>query len=212
MSLIRSFYLAMAALSPLAAASPGHGSWAEEDFPPGEITQIDCGLIALHTLLALEERPTSMKSLRSRLPASRPQGYSMAEIQDASQHFGLTLKGVRLPRSDRAPYLPSIVYVEREDHGHFLVVRPVGHSGNLVQVIDSTGDPVVLDAVDLYASNQWTGLALLPVRPNWPLRTAVGLLIISSFSFVVLLVANRYRPAREGASRPSEPVASGRTS
>lgn len=133
----------------------------------------------------------------------------MAELREAARACGLTLVGVRLPRSGHAPDRPALVFLEGEDHGHFLVVRPVGHSGKLIQVIDSIGDPVVMDAADLYASNQWTGLALVPVRPNWPLRIAVGLMILSGFSFVLLLAASRSRAAREGPARASISTDSG---
>jgi ABC-type bacteriocin/lantibiotic exporter with double-glycine peptidase domain len=164
--------------------------------PPSDIAKYDCGTIALHTLLALDGRATPIDTLRTRLPAPSSRGHSMAELRDAARSFGLTLTGVKLSRSGRAPDRPALVFLKRDDHGHFLVVRPVGHSGKLIQIIDSTGDPIVRDAVDLYASPQWTGLALVPARPNWPLRVAVSLLTVSGLVFVVLLLASRYLTVR----------------
>ena len=120
----------------------------------------------------------------------------MAELRDAARSFGLTLTGVKFSQSSRAPDRPALVFLKQDDHGHFLIVRPVGHSGKLIQIIDSVGDPIVVDAVNLYASPQWTGLVLIPVRPHWPLRVAFGMLTISGLAFVVLLGANRYRAVR----------------
>ncbi len=70
----------------------------------------------------------------------------------------------------------------------------MGHSGKLIQIIDSTGEPIVMDAVNLYASPRWTGLALMPVRPNWPFRIALGGLAVSGLTLVVLLFGvSRFR-------------------
>ncbi len=59
-----------------------------------------------------------------------------------------------------------------------------------------------MDAVDLYASNLWTGLALIPIRPNWPLRIAVVSMSAFGFSFALLLAARKFRPFREVPSGP----------
>ncbi len=175
------------------AFSTAPGGWADDTGPPSDIAKYDCGTIALHTLLALEGRSIRIETLRTRLPAPGPQGRSMAELRDAARACGLSLMGVKLARTDRAPDRPALVFLNRDEHGHFLVVRPVGHSGKLIQIIDSTGDPMVMDATDLYASPRWTGLALLPVRPNWPLRIAIAGLTVSGLTLVLRLVASRFR-------------------
>ena len=184
----------MAFLDAPAALASGTG-------PPSDIKKYDCGTIALHTLLAIEGRATRIDVLQACLPSPSPRGYSMAELRDAAQAFGLPLMGVKLPRGDRAPDCPALVFTKRDGHGHFLVTRPVGHSGKLVQIIDSIGDPIVMDAVDLYASRQWTSLALIPIRPNWPLRFAIGVLVVSSLTFVLHLIASRSRAAWRSTPR-----------
>lgn len=195
--------IATSALLFLFASYQSFGCQAEENRARGEVLSYDCGTIAVHTVLALEGRAMPIDTLRAHLPAPSPKGHSMAELRAAAKACGLALTGVKLPRSNDAPDRPALVFLKQEDHGHFLVVRPVGHSGKLIQVIDSTGDPVVMDAVDLYASSQWTGLALIPVRPNWPLRIALGSTVFSGFAFVLLLAASRSRAARGGAAGPS---------
>jgi len=127
----------------------------------------------------------SIDALESHLPPRERTGRSMSDLRDTARAFGLTLTGVKLTRSDRAPDRPALVFLRREDHGHFLVVRPVGHSGKLVQIIDATGDPTVIDAANLYASPQWTGLALVPSRTNWPFRLAVGILVAGCVTLIL---------------------------
>jgi hypothetical protein len=189
----------LAALAWIAVVQVGAGT-AGETTPANQLNTFDCGTIALHNLLSLEGRATHIEKLGALLPVIGAKGHSMAELRDAARACGLVLIGVRLRKRNHAPDRPALVYLQREDHGHFLVVRPVGHSGRLIQVIDLIGDPVVMDATDLYASNQWTGLALVPVRPNWPLRIAAGLMIIFGCSLVLLLATVRYRAAKVGES------------
>lgn len=188
----RVFLAAVAVTNLTAGASLSRVSGASEELrPPSEIAQYDCGTIALHSLLVLEGSQTPINQLRVRLSATTHGGLSMADLRDAAWTFGLDLTGVRLPPSGDALDRPAIVFLRGRDHGHFLVVRPVGHSGKLIQVIDSTGGPLVMDAVDLYASEQWTGLALVLSRPNWPLRLAVGAMVVFGSTFLVVLVVSR---------------------
>ncbi len=90
----------------------------------------------------------------------------MADLRDAARAHGLVLTGVTLRRDGAAPDRPALVFMKREGHGHFLIIRPVGHSGRLVQIIDTIGDPSITDAAELYATPQWTGIALVPTRHN----------------------------------------------
>ena len=107
-----------------------------------------------------------------------------------------------LARGDRAPDRPAIAFLERDGHGHYAVVRPVGHSGKLVQIIDAAeGDPIVMDATDLYALRQWTGLALVPRRPNWPFRVAAGAAAIACFSLIAILFVRPILSRRIGGRR-----------
>lgn len=143
----------------------------------GPAPVFDCGTLALHQLLQLEGCPTDLLVLSSRLPDPPPRGHSMKALRDAARTCGLSLRGVLVSKSARALDRPAIVFLRRRDHGHFIVVRPIGHTGKLVQVIDPNETPDVVDAADLYASPDWTGLALIPDRPNWPARIAASLLV-----------------------------------
>jgi len=154
----------------------------------------DCGTLSLYHLLQLEGRPTSLEAVERCLrQTGSERQFSLAQLRDAARAFGLRLRGVTLSASDRAPDQAAIVYVDWQPHGHFLLVRPVGHTGTLVQVIDSTRAPYVIDAAGLYASPEWTGLALIPHRPNWPARFAGAMALASG---VVLVWPKGLSPRR----------------
>jgi hypothetical protein len=92
------------------------------------------------------------------------------------------------------------VFLARGRHGHYVVLRPVGHTGKLVQVLDPNEEPVVLDAARLYASPEWTGLALVPARPNWTARV-VGTIGAAALAVLgVARLARRRRGATGGAT------------
>lgn len=148
---------------------PSFGSGSER-----EETRLDCGVLALHTLLALEGRETTLGTIEAALPPSPVGGYSLAQLQDAARTCGLSLDGLQLARGKRAPDRPALLHLKRGPHGHFVVVRPVGHSGQLVQVLDVAEEPFVTDAAEISASPEWTGLALVPRRRAWV--TQVGYL------------------------------------
>lgn len=155
---------AFVALATLAVAV---GVRAEE--VDSESAIYDCGTRSLYAILRLEGRSCDLTALSASLPSPAPlDGYSLLQLREAARRCGLDSMGVALKRSESACDRPILAYVKRNGHGHFLVVRPVGHTGRLVQVIDGYRPPEVLDAADLYASPEWTGLALIPTRPNWP--------------------------------------------
>lgn len=123
----------------------------------------DCGVRALFLLHRLEGQPTRLDDLRQALPNPTPDGLSMLRLKEASYAHGLALDGVRIRRADdiRGPLL---VFLKSGSHGHFVVVRPVGHSGRLIQVIDPSDDVDVFEADKVLRSPAWTGLALRPTR------------------------------------------------
>lgn len=159
--------------------------WAgEEPNPPREP---DCGSCALYTLLRLEDRPTSLSTIASRLGPPKPGGYSMKELRDAARACGLPLTGVILQKEERAIDRPMIVFLKRGPHGHFLVIRPLGVTGKLVQVIDSVRPPGVEDKADLTASPEWTGIALISEGSNGP-KWLVAVCVASLSAIVVGLL------------------------
>lgn len=137
---------------------------------------VDCGTLSLGALLTLEGYPVEPDLLLARLRASSPAGPSLEELRDAAATYGLRLRGVHLDKDERAIDRPMIVFFRRTGHGHYQVVRPLGHSGKLVQVIDPNWSPAVVDKAALFSAPEWTGIALIPERrPGWAVRIAWGL-------------------------------------
>lgn len=137
---------------------------------------VDCGTMALGALLWLEGHPVEPDFLLARLRPSSPAGPSLEELRETAGACGLALRGVRLRKDERAIDRPMIVFLKRSAHGHFQVVRPVGHTGKLAQVIDPNWPPAVVDQAVLFSAPEWTGIALIPDRrPGWGVRIAWGL-------------------------------------
>ena len=126
----------------------------------------DCGTLSLYTLMRIEGKATDLHQISSRLPTPPANGFSMRELRDAARGLGFDLRGVRLHDDGRFGDEPALVFLNRSPHGHFVVVRPVGHTGKIVQVFDSVRSPVTAEIDDLRRSPEWTGLALVPARPN----------------------------------------------
>lgn len=135
-----------------------------------------CGVLALYYLLRLEDRPVNLRHVDANLPIRGDHGHSLGDLRNAARRCGLELTGVYLRKSNILDR-PAMVFLKSGDHGHFVVVRPVGNKGKMVQILDSISEPEVLDASDLYNTPEWTGLALIPARPNWTLRVGIGLAI-----------------------------------
>jgi len=175
-------------------------STVRADDLPAERATPSCGPAALFLLLRLEGRGVRWSEVADLLPADHPEGHSLGELRDAARALGLALEPIRLEHPDEPPDRPVIAFIRRGGHGHFQVIRPVGRTGKLVQVIQA-GVPV--DWVDfdrLAADPAWTGLALR-VRHPGPSRTIVGsgLLLAGSAT----LHALRRRRSRFRTSGPA---------
>ena len=129
---------------------------------PEETTKLDCGVNALFVLLQLEGRPVTLDRLQAALPARHPDGYSMAELAAASQSLGLRLEGVKFGGGDKPLEHPSIVFLQDGKAGHFAVLRPVGSTGKMVQVIDPPSAPWIGDYARVLSTKPWTGRILTP--------------------------------------------------
>jgi uncharacterized iron-regulated membrane protein len=129
--------------------------------------QWDCGTFALYHLLRLEGRPAELNRLRATLGASSPEGHSFRELREAAARFRSAVDAVVLPKQRSAIRGPTLIFLKDGSEGHFVVVRPVGHTGHLIQLLDGEKTPDVLDAERLFASRYWTGLALVPHRTNY---------------------------------------------
>jgi len=141
-----------------------------------EKTKLDCGANALFILLHLEGRPVTLDRLESVLPPPRRDGYSMAELSVAARSLGLALDGVHFVKGDRELDRPAIVFLKDAKGGHFAVLRPIGTTGTMVQVIDLPHVPWITDYDRLFAARPWTGRVLLR-RDPWHVRYAMPLVL-----------------------------------
>lgn len=187
---LTSVFALMGLPSPHGETSPPAASTAES---------FDCGTAALYQLLWLEGLPLPLIDVAGSLPAPRPAGFSMLELQAAARKCGLRLRGVQLGSSTRTPDRPLLIYLHRGPHGHFVVIRPVGWSGKLVQIIDPGNGSDVLDLEILAATPEWTGLALSPERADWRRVILGGLLaaLASTGLFAVSHLVRRHRHNRQ---------------
>lgn len=163
------------------------------DQPGPTAADVDCGGASLYLLLKLEGQPISFSALTDQLPTRPPEGYSMKQLRDAAGRFGLRLKGLSLRRDPPFPRSTALAFVNRESHGHFLVVRPVGHTGQMVQVFDGLGGPVVMDWTNLRKSSEWTGIVLIPDRPSWWIRIPQAIALAGLITITLMYFRARRR-------------------
>lgn len=171
----------------------------ESDQPP----KPDCGLNSLYILLRLQGRLVEFSSLESSLPTPQAEGYSMAELASASAALGSSLEGRRYSRVDGPLDRPVIAYTREPEGGHFLVLRPVGTTGTMVQVIDPPHVPVIVDYDRVFASKSWTNRVLRPVDP-WLSRHALPVCLLALSLVLVSLLARRTRKVIRAPGQASE--------
>jgi hypothetical protein len=198
--------LALLALAPLAQSS-------EVAAPPVQnIAQPfnDCGAHALYLLLRLRGHGVGMERVLDALPNRHPDGYSMAELTQAAGALGVPLEGRRIRPGDFPLDRPVIAYLENRQRSHYVVLRPVGRTGTMVQLLDPPFDPRVLDYDQLRKFPEWTGKALVPLtfaESAVPLALVLLLALVASLAPAKVI---RNRVARGGPDGPSEaPVVPG---
>lgn len=163
----------------------------------------NCGAIALYQLCQIEQNRASWETVCSRLGQPPKAGYSMKELRDAAQGLGMELSGVKLEMTTRPLDRPGVFFIKRGDEGHFLVIRPVGFTRKMVQVLDGVQTPEVIDASKLESLPGWTGLALLPKRSRWfnlTISTLAFMFVIFGASWIA--IASRW--SRSGWKRGSQ--------
>ncbi len=172
-----------------------------------ERIKLDCGVNALYVLLHLEEKPVSIDRLVSALPAPNPEGYSMAELAATARSLGLPLEGVRFAKGDSRPDKPMIAFLKDARGGHFAVLRPVGTTGTMVQVIDPPYPSWITDYDRLLTAGSWTDRVLLPRAPWWSSPGSVGLVVLAGAATLATVVWIRgrspHRPSRNVDARGS---------
>lgn len=146
---------------------------------PNETVKVDCGVNALYVLLVLEGHNATLEQLTTALPARHPEGYSMAELAKASSTFGLELEGIRFAKGDKPPLRPIIAFLKDVRGGHFAVLRPVGTTGTMVQVLDPPNAPWIGDYTQVMTAKPWTGRVLTPRAP-WLSRNGLPILLAAA--------------------------------
>ena len=152
---------------------------------PNETTKLDCGVNALFVLLHLEGHSVTVDRLEKALPTRHPDGFSMAELSAASRSLGLGLDGVHFVKGDKAFTRPAIAFLKDAKGGHYSVLRPVGSTGTMVQVIDPPHAPWIADYDRVLSAKSWTGRVLIP-RDPWPYA---ALLLAGSGALLLLMTA-----------------------
>jgi hypothetical protein len=147
-----------------------------------------CGTLALYHLLHIYGRPADLVTIGSHLPPMPPSGYSMKELRDAAQACGVRLVGVRLKDPERELDRSTIAFLK---HGHFVVVRPVGPTGKLVQVLNGIEPSEILDKDVLFRRPDWTGLVLIPSRPSVFGRLGISIASLLGLGMLLRLLVKR---------------------
>ncbi len=181
---------------------------------PADDDAVACGPMALYHLLRIEGRPVSLAEVARRCGRAEEGGHSLAELGDAAKALGLELRGARLDRASWPIDRPAVAHLSRGPGGvgHFVVVRPVGHSGKLVQVIDGEDSVEVLDFDRLAGSRGWSGVALVPLRgretPFGRAAIAVAAFFAGAGAWLGMqrAIRGRSRGARGPAASPVGPA------
>lgn len=166
-------------------------AWSSQAAEPESTARPDCGVNALFVLLHLEGLPVPLDHVKSVLPPRHPDGYSMAELAAAAEALGLGLEGMRFAEGDKAPARPVIAFLRDARGGHFAVLRPVGTTGTMVQVIDPPSAPWITDYDRVFSVRQWPGRVLV-ARDPWFVRKIAPLMIVTA-GLAVIAYALRHR-------------------
>jgi len=165
-----SLMLAMECAAAFQEEKPRHHVAITDDHPT-----YDCGSLSLYNFLRLESIPADLSAIERHLPEATEQGRSFYDLTQVARKFGLELQGVRLIDPNEVPRQTALAHLQQEDHGHFVVLRPVGHSGRLFQVIDGLAPPSVIDIDEIRQSESWTGLLLVQKNGGvWALAKRLG--------------------------------------
>lgn len=124
----------------------------------------DCGAQAVYLLLSLHHKPVVIEDVISSFVDEDSAGHSMLELAQASSRLGLPVVGKRYQPGQTFPDRPVIAYLRLRDAGHFFVIRPVGATGTLVQILDPPHEPVIMELSELVKRDFWTGALLVPEK------------------------------------------------
>ena len=105
------------------------GEVAHADHRGCRKTKLGLRPVRVYHVLHLTGRPTELDDIRSALPEPAHGGRSILELRNAAATCGLRLDAVVLPKRRSAISGPTLLFVKQRKEGHFMVVRPVGHTG-----------------------------------------------------------------------------------
>ena len=177
----------------------GSAQLHDSEDPP----KYDCGVKALYFLLDLEGRRSSLPEVAGP-GAGDPAGRTPAELRELARRRGLDLEGVRLRGGSGSLDRPAIAFIRVDGHGHYIVLRPVGPSGRMIQVLDPNREPYLLDATELDAEPGWTGIALIPRRRDWNFGLVRSSLVVVCGICLLLAVRGLRRWARSRSMSMTE--------
>jgi ABC-type bacteriocin/lantibiotic exporter with double-glycine peptidase domain len=162
---------------------------------------LECGLDALILYSRLIGYPQDRALVRSSLgPVVPGRGYSMLQLQEAGRGLGIPLRGVRLNPEASNLQTPIIILCRLGEHFHYRVLRPIGHSGRVVQILDPSYEtPFVLDYETVRRSAEWTGYALIPSShsASW----VITIITITIISLILVYIFGKLRKVRPDAER-----------
>ncbi|RUL81427.1 cysteine peptidase family C39 domain-containing protein [Tautonia sociabilis] len=170
---------------PASATGPARDASAE----PG--AGHSCGALALALFGRLQGLAWDPAEVDRRLGPDSGPGHSMAQLIRTANAMGLSLRGVRLDPAAWPMSGPAILHLQRGRAGHFVVIRPVGQSGRLVQLLDPPSTSEVLELDRLARSPEWTGAAIV-ARPAFG-ASPWGLLVAGAAFVLVGIAAMRTR-------------------
>lgn len=187
------------------------GAWTSAAAGPdqSEEYQYNCGILSLYTLLQLENARIDLADLESRLPPPSPDGCSLKELRDAARAVGVELRGVRLSDAPGSLDRPALVFIDAGGHGHYIVIRPCGRTGKLLQILDANHSPRVIDESFFKSSESWTGIALIPTRTNTRLLSLVVIVLVASLLVIVKIRLMSGRILSRGVISPSTVTSAG---
>lgn len=159
-----------------------------------------CGVVAIYNLLRVEGLPADIRQVVSFLPPEAASGDSLYDLRAAARKLGLRVEGISLADPAMAARFPLIAHLKSGVHGHFVVIRPVGHSGELIQIMDGLGPPMVVDAKSFARETGWTDIGIARVRGAW----LQVILLFIVFCSLAILGANYRRRWRNPLARGSD--------
>ena len=126
----------------------------------------DCGTLSVRNFLALHGKSVPLHVITEKLPTPCPDGFTIKQFRDAIRSLGIKVNGVKIPRQAKALDREMLMLLKHDTHGHYVVIRPVGPSGTLIQIVDGLEPPRVLEKTKLVDGESWTGIVLSTYQDN----------------------------------------------